>query len=66
MIQIGFFFLKSTGRSFHKTAAAYLKLFLPLRGACIVSISTILEYLELYSQSLKTTKSYKQDGESFF
>jgi hypothetical protein len=29
-----------------------------------LGISTILEYLKLYLQSLKTTKSCKQDGES--
>jgi hypothetical protein len=31
-----------------------------------VGIYTILEYLKLYLQSLKTTKSCKQDGESLF
>jgi hypothetical protein len=35
-------------------------------GGGTLGISTILEYLELYSQSLKTTKSDKQDGESLF
>ena len=52
--------------SFHKTAAAYFKLFLREVDVGTLGISTILEYLKLYIQSLKTTKSCKQDGESLF
>jgi hypothetical protein len=59
-------FLKSSGRSIHKTAAAKLKLFLPEVDVGTLGISTILEHLKLYLQSLKTTKSCKQDGESLF
>jgi hypothetical protein len=47
---------------FHKTAAVYLKEFLVVRT---LGISTIFEYLKLYLQSLKTTKSCKHVGESF-
>jgi hypothetical protein len=46
---------------FHKTAAVYLKEFLVVRT---LGISTIFEYLKLYLQSLKTTKSCKHVGES--
>jgi hypothetical protein len=33
------------------------------KASITLGISTILEYLKLYLQSLKTTKSCKQDGE---
>ena len=57
-------FLKSSGRSFHKTAAIYLKEFLPQVVVRTLGISIIFEYLKLYLQSLRTTKSCKHVGES--
>ena len=59
-------FLKSSGRSFHKTAAVYLKEFLPYVVVFTLGISTILEYLKLYLLFFKTTKSFKHGGDSLY
>ena len=61
-------FLKSSGTcmSFNKTAAVYLKEFLPQVVVFTLGISTILEYLKLYLLFFKTTKSFKHGGDSLY
>ena len=54
--------LKCSGKLFHRTAAAYLKEFLPYVVVRTVGICKIFEYLKLYLFSLIFTKFDNEGG----
>ena len=58
--------LMCSGKSFQRTAAAYLKECFPYVVLLTLGMSTMLEYLKLYLLFLKRTKLSKQGGATLY